>query len=110
MPTITTVLAGCNFRPSEARARCKQLRLREAVELEADPNNEYDNHAVRVLVDDQFIGFVARADNGAIFAALQRDEPYSAEVVGFQGSIKPIIEITLEGADADLEELDFDEE
>jgi hypothetical protein len=95
MPSINTVLAGCNFRPAEARERCKQLGIGEQVELEADPDNEYDGNAVKVLADGVFIGFVARADNGPVFAALNRDEEVRAEVVGFQSSIKPILEIEL---------------
>ncbi len=101
MNHITTVLAGANFRPSEARAVCKALQIGDKVFLEADPFNEYDSNAVKVLADsgtdeeDIFIGFVAKADNSAVAAALERGEELDAEVIAFESSIKPIIEITL---------------
>ena len=101
MNHVTTTLAGCNFRPSEARAACKALEVGEALTLEADPFNKYDSNAIKVLTIDphgeegHFIGFVAKADNSTISAALLRGEELAAEVIAFESSIKPIIEITL---------------
>lgn len=95
MPTINTTLAGCNFRPAPARDICKALNIGDQLALKPDPDNEYDSNAVKVLADDVFIGFVPKADNGAIFAALNRDESVQCEVVGFASSIKPLLEITL---------------
>lgn len=101
MSHITTTLAGCNFRPVEARHACKALEIGEQLLLEADPFNKYDGNAVKVLTADDhageghFIGFIARADNSAIFAALQRGEELSCEVIAFESSIKPILEIDL---------------
>ena len=95
MNHVTTTLAGANFRPSEARAVCKALEIGEAVTLEADPDNEYDENAVRIMARGEFIGFVAKADNSAVSAALLRGEELTAEVIAFESSIKPVIEITL---------------
>ncbi len=95
MPSIYTTLAGANFRPSEARARCKELAIGEILSLETDPENEHDSSAVKVIADEHFIGFIPKADNSAIFAALERGEDLICEVVGFESSIKPMLEITL---------------
>jgi hypothetical protein len=95
MPTITCTLAGAKFRPAEARAAVKELQLGQALELEPDPENEYDSQAVRVFTYDEWIGFIPKADNGPIFAALQRGEAVGCEVVAFESSLKPVLEITL---------------
>jgi hypothetical protein len=95
MTTITTVLAGCNFRPAEARDLIKSAGIGDSFTLEADPTNQYDSQAVKVLYKDVFVGFVAKQDNGPIFLALQDGHELSGEIIGFESSIKPLLEIEL---------------
>lgn len=105
MPTIQCTLAGANFRPAEARDRCKALKIGEELELEADPENPYDSNAVKVLSDEHFIGFIPKTDNGPIVAALNRGEEIRVSVIGFESSIKPVLEVELGDDGSDL---DFD--
>lgn len=95
MSTFQCTLAGANFRPVEAREVCKSLGIGETLELEADPENQYDSNAVKVIAYGEFIGFIPKSDNAPVAAALDRGEEILVEVVGFESSIKPILEITL---------------
>ena len=95
MPTFQTILAGANFRPAEARDVCKSIDLGEELTLIPDPENEYDSFAVQVHAYGHFIGFIPKADNAAVFAALARGEEVGCEVVGAMSGLKPILEITL---------------
>lgn len=106
MPTIQCTLAGANFRPAEARDRCKALRIGDELELEADPENPYDPNAVKVLADEHFIGFIPKADNGPIVAALNRGEEIRVSVVAFESAIKPVLEVELSD---DVSDLDFND-
>lgn len=95
MTIITTTLAGANFRPADAREVTKRLVIGETLELEQDPFNEYDASAVKVIAEDIFIGYIPKADNKEIFNALSRGELITAEVVAFEASLKPVLEIEL---------------
>lgn len=95
MPVFQCTLAGANFRPADAREVCKSLSIGDTLELEADPANPYDSNAVRVIASGEFIGFIPKTDNTAVAAALTRGEEVLVEVVGFESTIKPILEITL---------------
>ena len=103
MPTIQCTLAGANFRPSEARAVCKALNIGDELDLEADPTNEYDSNAVKVIAEGEFIGFIPKTDNGPIVAALNRGEEVRVSVVAFESSIKPVLEVELGDDVADLD-------
>lgn len=92
---IICTLAGANFRPGDAREVCRHLTIGEILDLEADPGNEYDANAVRVIADGTFIGFIPRSDNGAISQLLATGETLTAEVIGFESSLKPILSIEL---------------
>lgn len=94
MPSFTTTLAGANFRPSEARDMCKSLDIGEQLTLIPDPENPYDSNAVQVHAYGVFIGFIPKGDNNAVFAALERGEEVSCEVVGAMSGLKPVLEIT----------------
>lgn len=99
---IQTILAGANFRPAEAKECLKSLSIGDQVFLEADPDNEYDSNAVKIIALDEegnehFIGFVAKTDNSAI-AEYLADNPAAeldAEIIGFESTLKPIVEINL---------------
>lgn len=94
MQFITTMV-GAFARPEEARHTVRLLQPGDSVELRADPDNEYDDHAVACYKDGHHIGFIPRTDNGPLFDALMNEEEATAEVVGFENSIKPILEITI---------------
>ena len=95
MSVFQCTLAGANFRPADAREVCKSLGIGDTLELEADPSNPYDSNAVKVIAEDIFIGFIPKSDNTDVAAALARGEEVLVEVVGFEATLKPILEITL---------------
>jgi hypothetical protein len=87
-------MVGASFRPAEAKDIIKQLSIGESVELQADPDNEYDSTAVAVYAQGEHIGFVPKESNSQIFRLLMDDEPVDAEVIAFESTIKPVLEIT----------------
>jgi hypothetical protein len=101
---IFTPLVGVSFRPTSAKEVVKHLTLSDGgdLELQPDPNNEYDSNAVKVIhkPSGEFIGFIARENNYEIFCALERGEELNVEIVGFENSIKPTLLITRDVASA----------
>jgi hypothetical protein len=69
MPTYTVAIRGTKFRPPEAREVAKHLTPHESVLLEPEPKNPYDENAIKIIVKDQFIGFV-QADIAAVLSPI----------------------------------------
>ena len=92
---ITFTLVGASFRTSADREQLRTAEIGDTVELEADPDNEYDAHAVRVLLNEHHIGFIPRWENTAIFRHIAQGGDYTAGIVSFLSVIKPTIEIIL---------------
>lgn len=95
MEVFATVV-GVTFRPPEAKEIVKSLTPSdgEKLSLEAEPTNEYDSNAVKVMCEGMHIGYLARGNNTEVFYALQRDEELNIEIVGFENTIKPTLLIT----------------
>lgn len=93
---IITTLVGANFRPAEARDLVKELEIGDTVELRGDFDNPYDSNAVAVYIDDQHCGFIAAKDNGPLAAAIRNGAQLDAEVVAFETSLKPVLELDLD--------------
>lgn len=95
-------LMGVNFRPAETRELVKDADTFESYELylEADPNNEYDPNAVKVLgsvnMEEHFFGFIAKEVAPDVAEALASGADYIVEVVGWLGTIKPHLEIVFD--------------
>lgn len=68
MPTFTVAIKGTKFRPPEAREVARNLSPHQVVTLVPDPENEFDSNAIKIMVKDQFIGFVQK-DMAAVLAA-----------------------------------------
>lgn len=94
---LTVTMVGATFRPSEAKEIIKGLSIGDVLHLEADPNNEFDSTAVAVYSDDgkHHLGFIPRESNSALFAALMDGASISAEVIAFESTLKPVLEIEL---------------
>lgn len=86
-------MVGASFRPSQARAIVTHLDVGETVQLRPDPHNEYDATAVAVYYDDTHIGFLPAKSNEEIFARLMAGEEITAEIVAFETTLKPVLEI-----------------
>ena len=95
---IFAPLVGVTFRGAGCREIVKHLTPDdgELLILEAEPTNEYDSNAVKVIYQPtgDHIGYIAKENNPAVFAALERGEKLKVEIVGFENSIKPSLLIT----------------
>lgn len=68
MPTFTVAIRGTKFRPSEAREVAGNLSPHQNVTLEPDPSNDHDPNAIKIIAQDQFIGYVQK-DMAAVLAS-----------------------------------------
>ena len=93
---LTVTMVGATFRPAEAKEIVRGLHIHDHVELRADPNNEYDATAVAVYSNDTHIGFIPKESNSALFAVLMDGATITAEVIAFENSLKPVLEIEFE--------------
>lgn len=92
---IICTLAGAQFRPAEAKEALRGAAIGDYVTLEPDGDNEYDPNAVRVMLSGHHIGFIPKQSNGPIFSALTDGDEVSAEIIAFESSLKPVLEIAL---------------
>ena len=105
---LTVPMVGATFRPKEAKEIVRGLNIGDRVRLQADPNNEYDSTAVAVYSDDPrgvgrdiHIGFIPRESNSALFAVLMDGAEISAEIIAFENTLKPVLEIHFDSMPAD---------
>jgi hypothetical protein len=101
---MTVTMVGAAFRPAEAKELIRGLHIGAQVQLVADPHNEYDGTAVAVYTDDVHIGFIPKESNSALFAVLIDGAKISAEVVAFESTLKPVLEIHFDSMPADYDE------
>lgn len=101
---LTVPLVGSTFRPPSAREALKQLKIGDKLDLRADPDNEYDSTAVAVYYAHHHVGFIPKESNSAIFAVLMDGTEISAEIVAWENSLKPVLEIHFDSMPADENE------
>ena len=80
-------LAGFNYH--QAPSVWRDLRVGDALQLEREPDNAYDDRAVRVRWQGHMLGYVPRAHNAALAWALDRGEALSARVSRLQPQRSP---------------------
>lgn len=93
MTSLQCPLVGAHFRPAEAKAVLKSLSVGDRVELRADPTNQYDSTAVACWHSGQHLGFIPATDNSAVFAALMDGAEIEAEIIAFENTYRPVLEI-----------------
>jgi hypothetical protein len=98
---LTVTMMGASFRPASAKDIIKELGIGDHVELVADPGNVYDSTAVAVYAQGEHIGFVPKESNSALFALLMDDGEADAEIIAFESTLKPVLEITWGSDDGD---------
>lgn len=98
---LTLTMMGATFRPASAKAILKSLKIGDRLDLRADPNNEYDATAVAVDYEGEHLGFIPKESNSAIFAVLMDGEEITAEIVAWENSLKPVLEIHFDSMPAD---------
>ncbi len=62
----------------------EKMRPGEPLTLKAEPDNEYDNYAVKIYYQNEHIGYVPRSDNKPIFRLLQQNIPLMARITQIQ--------------------------
>lgn len=92
---MTCPVVGVTFRPAQVKNIVKSLNIGDEVQLQADPENEYDSTAVAVYYDDTHIGFVPKEQNTELFKRLTDGCVATGEIIMFENSLKPIIEINV---------------
>lgn len=104
--TFQSASVGAQFRPSEAKDLIRSLTIGDEVQLEREPDNAYDEWAIKVLKDGVHIGYI-EAPVAKDWAGFLDDgfEVVSAEILSFLNSLKPHLQVTIsdEGGDADGE-------
>lgn len=93
---LTVTMVGATFRPAEARDIVKSLGIGDRVQLRADPSNEYDSTAVAVYSDDVHIGFIPKDSNSALFAVLMDGAEITGQIIAFENTLKPVLEISFD--------------
>ena len=101
---IFSPIMGASFRGARAKEILAALPIGPAdnIFFEAEPHNEYDASAVKVLVEvpneeDElekvFCGYLARGSNFDVAEQLQEDASteFSIEVVSFESAFKPLL-------------------
>lgn len=95
---VFSPLVGVTFRPAEAKEIVRSLTQTDGdkLSLEAEPDNAYDSHAVKVIHNPTgtHLGYIARENNFEIFQALENDEPLVVEIVSFENTLKPTLLIS----------------
>lgn len=100
---LTLTMVGATFRSASAKEVLKSLKIGDRLDLRADPNNEYDATAVAVDYEGEHLGFIPRESNSALFAVLMDGAEISAEIVAWENSLKPVLEIHFDAMPADDE-------
>lgn len=98
---LQVTMVGATFRPAEAKDIVRALSIGDTVQLQADPDNEYDATAVAVYSDDVHIGFIPRESNSALFDVLMDGAQISAKIIAFENMLKPVLEIHFDSMPAD---------
>lgn len=98
---LTVTMVGATFRPAAAKEVLKQLKIGDQLELRADPDNEYDSTAVACYYAHHHIGFIPRDSNSALFAVLTDGAEISAEIIAFENTLKPVLEIHFDAMPGD---------
>lgn len=98
---LTVPMVGATFRPTEAKGVLRRLEIGDRLELRADPNNEYDSTAVACYYAHHHLGFIPRESNSALFAVLMDGAEISAEIIAFENTLKPVLEIHFDSMPAD---------
>ena len=84
------------FRYYQGEALWSQLQEGQMLKLVREPNNPYDNCAVRIDWQEYQLGYIPRMDNTAISQLLDRKEKMSALIIGLKKSNNPWERIRME--------------
>ncbi|MDE2388538.1 MAG: HIRAN domain-containing protein [Betaproteobacteria bacterium] len=84
------------FQCHRGETLCPQLATGQSVTLTREPDNRFDQHAVRIDWQGEKLGYIPAKDNAAISQLLDRGETMSALIVGLKKSNNPWERIEVE--------------
>lgn len=81
METLFNV-KGIMYRPKKiTKLVAEYVDMGDVLELEREPSNKYDSNAVKVLYDDQWIGYVEREASEEIAKIIESGVAYECKVI-----------------------------
>lgn len=90
-------VVGNNFRGTDAKVAIKTLEVGDTLTLEREPDNPYDENAVKVYmsVDDEpvWIGYIETTVAAEIAPEMDEGTEYHAVVHSFLSTVKPYVEL-----------------
>lgn len=73
---FTSPIQGVKFRPKHIREVVANLKKGEELSLEAEPHNEYDSNAIRIInADGDFLGYVEKGTAADIHEFIAHEHP-----------------------------------
>ena len=107
---MKTKLTGTYFQGPTAVQLVKVLETGEYLELEREPNNEFDSNCIKVILDGLCLGYVAKGDNSNLAEEMDKGKNFVAIYEGNK-NLKIVEDDTTEiDIDFDLDLEDFDDE
>lgn len=99
MPQAYINLVGTHFRDSEAKRLVNALVVGDDnFTFEREPDNEYDPNAIKVLVDDVHVGYLARANNHSLAEDMDNGAEPTARLIDHDGR-KPVLLVEWDDVD-----------
>ena len=92
-------IAGTRYRSDDTKSIIRQLDVGTRLELQRDPENEYDSNAVKIILpmgqERHFLGFVPRDIAEDLSPKLASGARYYVKVLGFssEDDIRPLVEL-----------------
>lgn len=77
---LHTFITGVSHRPMSAQVLARNLEEGEELELEREPSNQFDANAIKVMKDEQCIGYIPAKHNADLAAHLDADGEYRCVV------------------------------
>ena len=92
-PTFTDVrLVGAYHRGPEVQAMAEALLPGDEVTLEREPENQYDPQAIKVMLREVHLGYIARQTAAFMAGYLDDGHSFTAKVTGKQGQY-PLLQV-----------------
>lgn len=92
IPTFHVRLVGNSFRTADEQAFMHGMVAGETLTLERDPENPYDDNAIKVIADEFHLGFVERQWAEDIAPLMDNGQAFHVTVLTV--GRKPLLELT----------------
>lgn len=82
MPTYHAYCKGINFRGPEVRSFCAELEYPATAVLEREPDNKHDENAIKIHIDEIFVGYLAKEIAEFIAPKIDAGETFNVDATG----------------------------